>query len=295
MASSSETYNNAFDTREGFTATYRLRRFDGEFRWVVDHASPFLRGGLFAGYFGSVTDITEERAAHDALVNALNQRDILLGEIYHRVKNNLQQIEGLIALESARIADADAQRAMQSISNRVRAMAAVHSSLVKATSLKQITTDAFLSDLTANLARAHGAERKGIRIEAKVERAVISIDRAMTLGLIVNELVINAIKHAFPDNQKGRVLVRYGASPAVGNLLEVIDNGVGLEGGELDRAPLDGSGMRLVHGFVEQLNGRLSMASDGGAIFRVELPQQACVSGSSNLRSRSESAWNRKS
>jgi PAS domain S-box-containing protein len=106
-------YNDAFDARENFSMTYRLRRHDGAYRWLLDTGAPYYRGGEFAGYFGSCVDVSEQREAHDLVVHALAERDGLLREVYHRVKNNLQQIEGLIAVEGLTLTDPKALRALE--------------------------------------------------------------------------------------------------------------------------------------------------------------------------------------
>jgi PAS domain S-box-containing protein len=265
-------YHTAFDDRQPFSVSYRLRRFDGEYRWVLDNASPFLRDGVFAGFFGSVTDITDQRNAHDALLSALGQRDHSLGEVYDRVKSNLHQIEGLIALESDRVSDAEAHRALQAISTRVRAMAAVHQRLAKADNLKRIASDELLNELCWDVARSYGAARRGIDVEVKCARIELHVDKAMTLGLAVNELMTNAMRHAFPDNRGGQVRVRFGPSPSGGAVLEVADTGIGLPGGSIDRLPRTGSGIQLVQGFARQLGGRIETTCEEGTAVRIELP-----------------------
>lgn len=264
-------YTSAFDARENFSMTYRLRRHDGAWRWILDKGTPFNRDGKFAGYFGSCIDVTEQREEHDQLVFALEQRDALVSEVYHRVKNNLQQIEGLIAVESMTLTDPEAVRGLRSVSGRVRAMGAVHQMLMRSESLASIRADTFLSNLCADIGRAGGAEARGLTIEVDAASRDLNIDTALTLGLLVNELVTNAVKHAFPDDRKGRITVRFGRIGDDATALEVADNGAGLPDRVL--APVAGrSGFRLVHGFVDQLRGRLIVGDGPGAIIRVAMP-----------------------
>src|SRR5690242_15092514 len=98
-------YTAAFDAREKFSMTYRLLRNDGEWRWLLDNGAPYNRNGQFAGYFGTCIDVTEQRDEHDRLLEAIEEREAHVSEVYHRVKNNLQQIEGLIAIEQVTLAN----------------------------------------------------------------------------------------------------------------------------------------------------------------------------------------------
>ena len=265
-----DIYVKAFDAREDFSMTYRLRRHDGAYRWVLDNGSPFQRNGQFAGYFGSCIDVTEQREAHDRLVATIAQRDALISEVYHRVKNNLQQIEGLIAIESLALADGASITALQSVSSRVRAMGAVHQMLMNSKNLANIRADVFLGELCNDIARANAAEQRGLAIEVEAEPHELDIDRALIVGLLVNELATNAFKHAFPGGRSGRVRVRF-AGAGAGAVLEVADDGVGIPEGALDPASRR-SGYRLVQGFANQLNGQLAVERGPGAVIRIVLP-----------------------
>jgi two-component system, sensor histidine kinase PdtaS len=268
-------YTSAFDARESFSMIYRLRRRDGAYRWLLDKGAPFNRDGQFAGYFGSCLDVTEQREAHDQLVTALDQRDHLISEVYHRVKNNLQQIEGLLAIEGLSLPDPAAKSALQSISARVRAMGAVHQLLIRSQSLSHIRASDFLSGLCADIGRAHNLEKRGIALEVEAEPRDVDIDSALIIGLLVNELATNAFKHAFPDGRTGRVRVRFGAFDGPITALEVSDDGVGLADEALAPGRPKRSGFRLVEGFVGQLDGRLVVDRRNGATIRIDLPQLA--------------------
>ena len=264
------TYTTAFDAREKFSMTYRLRRHDGAYRWLLDNGAPYFKAGAFAGYFGTCVDVTEQREAHDTIVAALAERDVLLREVYHRVKNNLQQIDGLIAIERETLSDPDARHALSSLSGRVRAMGAVHQRLISSDSLVEISVGGFMSDLCREIGRSHNLGKRSISLDVQVDDSKIHIERAVIVGLLVNELVTNALKHAFPDGRSGVVSVRYGKQ-AAGTVLEVADNGVGLDP---DRNDVDAGrhlGLRLIEGFADQLNGTIEFASAGGTRARLVL------------------------
>jgi PAS domain S-box-containing protein len=265
-------YTTAFDARETFSMTYRLRRHDGQYRWLLDNGAPFSRDGAFAGYFGSCLDVTEQREAHDQAVAALEQRDVMISEVYHRVKNNLQQIEGLIAIETLQLGDVPATAALNSISARVRAMGAVHQLLIRSPDLSHIRADEFLINLCTDIARANNVQKRDLALKVEAEPRLVDIDRSLIIGLLVNELVSNAFKHAFPEGRGGGVIVRFCARDREHDALEVIDNGIGLAGDEPGAIPSRGSGFRLIEGFVDQLDGRLSIERKDGTTVRIIMP-----------------------
>lgn len=264
-------YTTAFDAREKFSMTYRLLRHDGAWRWLLDNGAPYNRNGQFAGYFGTCVDVTDQREEHERLLETIEEREALLREVYHRVKNNLQQIEGLIAIEQVTLADPAATEALGALSGRVRAMGAVHSTLMRSKRLSKVDARDFLSELCGDIARSVGADSRGIALSVIAERRDVDIEQAVIIGLLVNELVTNAFKHAFPGRAGGRIEVRYGPAPAGGSVLEVADDGVGFPAG--GHSLKEGhSGYRLINGFVDQLNGQLSVEQAGGAVLRVTLP-----------------------
>lgn len=264
------TYTTAFDAREKFSMTYRLRRHDGVYRWLLDNGAPYSKGGAFAGYFGTCVDVTEHREAHEVVVAALAERDVLLREVYHRVKNNLQQIDGLIAMESEMLSDPEAKHVLAALSGRVRALGAVHQRLISSDSVMELSVGGFMSDLCREIGRSHNLGKRSISLDVQVDDSKIHLDRAVIVGLLVNELVTNALKHAFPDGRSGVVTVRY-AKEEQGPVLEVADNGVGLDQG---RSVVDSArhlGLRLIDGFADQLGGKIEYVSCGGTRARLVL------------------------
>lgn len=265
------TYVAAFDARDKFSMTYRLRRHDGVYRWLLDNGAPYFKDGVFRGYLGTCVDISAQKEAHDLAIAALAERDAMLREVHHRVKNNLQQIDGLIAIERASLSDPDGRGALEALSTRVRAMAAVHQKLIASESLAVMSVKSFMSDLCTDIGRSHPLERNAISLQVDVDDSKIHIERAVIVGLIVNELVTNSLKHAFPNGGPGTVTVRY-RRDGVGAVLEVLDDGVGFDHACLERSgPMHHVGMRLVRGFVDQLNGELALSTKGNTCVRIVL------------------------
>lgn len=188
------TYVSAFDKREPFTMPYRLRRHDGVYRWFLDNGAPFYRNGEFAGYFSSCIDITEQRELQE-------HQCILLAELNHRVKNNLQLIMSFLQLSKMRATSDEAKTLLQAAVTRVQGVGLVQEELFRSAS-----SDVNLADYLAGLARSALSLESGDRLTLATEMQAVPVPRelASNLGLIVNELITNAIKHG---NGTSKVLV----------------------------------------------------------------------------------------
>jgi two-component sensor histidine kinase/ABC-type amino acid transport substrate-binding protein len=206
-----------------------------------------------------VRDITMAKRQEQLLRESLAEKEILLREIHHRVKNNLQVISSIVSLED-NISKSDAERKFaQDTQTRIRSMAQLHEILYGSGDLGSIDPARYLSSLASELASSFGSSR--LRVEA--ESGLLSLDEAMPFGLIANELMCNALKYAYPQGADGRIVVRYSANG--GKRLEVADDGVGL-GPDTDPATVESMGFTLVRALVAQLGGRLStVAAHPGA------------------------------
>lgn len=180
-----DSYHAAFESRTRFTLPYRVRRHDGEYRWLLDNGAPFYRQGEFAGYFGSCIDITEQREleAH---------QQVLLSELNHRVKNNLQLIISLLQLSKMRAQGDEAKKLMQSAISRVVGVGAVQDELHRY-GKGQVDLADFLPSLAKGVVDAQHSRTMTLRSETQPVH--VSFQTASNLGLILNELLDNAIKH----------------------------------------------------------------------------------------------------
>lgn len=207
----------------------------------------------------------ELRALAESLKGAVDERDVLLSEVYHRVNNNLQTISGLLLMERRQLPDAEAGSALERMARRARAMGLVHQQIMTSGNLHQVDLQRLLADLAANLRESLAFDAQGIGLEVAAEPVAVDIDKAMPLGLLVNELVTNAAQHAFPGRDGGRVRI---ALTREGDMLclVVADDGVGLS--EVPK----GFGSRVVQGLVRQLDGRQDVEGEGGVLRRVVFP-----------------------
>jgi two-component sensor histidine kinase len=211
-------------------------------------------------------DITKRKQAERTILNALKEKEVLLQEIHHRVKNNLQVVIGLLGLQIGRFNNPSVKEALQASQQRIRVMAMIHETLHHGQSLAAISLSGFLMKLAQQLQKAYN-QRTDILVTVEAEEIVLSIDQAIPFGLIVNELVTNALKYAFPGDTGGRVHIKASRIDGSRIILTVTDNGIGLPS-SLDLSRPSSLGLQMVRGFVEhQLSGSFHAAANGGTTF----------------------------
>ncbi len=198
----------------------------------------------------------------------LGEKEILLKEVHHRVKNNLQVISSLLRLQSAQIQDPRVRNALRESQNRVRTMALIHEKLYQSTDLAHVDFAVYLRNLISFLSQSYRDETDGIALEVQATEILLDIETAIPCGLIVNELVSNALKHAFPERGEG--MVRICLNPlSDGQLcLSVSDDGIGLPSG-LSLHNASSLGLSLVNTLTDQLGGRVEIRNGGGSEFRI--------------------------
>ncbi|MGZ3474144.1 MAG: sensor histidine kinase, partial [Polyangiales bacterium] len=195
---------------------------------------------------------------------------VLLREIHHRVKNNLQVISSLLYLQSTRVVDAGVRQLFQESRHRILSMAYIHETLYQSADLSRVDFPAYLRKLVGGLATSHASLAPNVEIVSDVENAELGLDAAVPCGLIVNELITNALKYAFPDGRRGSISVLFRKLPSGDHELRVCDDGVGLP----DRIGQDAPtlGLELVRSLVEQLHATLTVDRAFGTCFCITFP-----------------------
>ncbi|HSO32076.1 MAG TPA: PAS domain S-box protein [Labilithrix sp.] len=218
-----------------------------------------------------IRDVTARRRAQAALRDSLKEKDVLLHEVQHRVKNNLQVISSLMNMQLRKVDDAAARDALEECRTRVLAIALIHEKLYQSKDSGQVPFSDYIRSLASQVFHAGGASHDRIALELEIEEVVLPVHRAIPCGLIVNELITNALKHAFPANRAGTVRVELAARH--GRLLVgVKDDGVGLPAG-FDLRASKTLGLQLVTTLAEQLHATVEIGGGPrGAAFRVTLP-----------------------
>ena len=205
----------------------------------------------------------------DRLQVAISDRELLLREVYHRVKNNLEQVNALLHFEAARIVDPEAKRAFENTTGRIHALSTVHRLLISSPTPSKLGTAEFLRELCASIADSHDASGRGISLEVVAADLQVDLDVAVTLGLMVNELVTNAMKHAFCGRRTGRVQVRFEERGDGRASLVVADDGIGVGNNPPAGQSATGVGSRIIRGLAAQLKGELAVDGNDGS--RVEI------------------------
>ncbi len=220
----------------------------------------------------SVVDITERRRSQQRLEDALREKTVLLNEVHHRVKNNLQVITSLLNLQADHASDPRLRAILAESCGRVKAMALTHQLLYERKDFSRIDLGDYLQRLVQSIRASYraGSQRIGLRLAAPEGGIPLDLERAIPCGLLLNELVTNAFKHAFPGERSGEIAVEL--ETAGGDIvLAVADDGVGLPpASELAGSP--SLGLQLVPLFVEQLHGALQIERGDGARFTLRFP-----------------------
>jgi PAS domain S-box-containing protein len=259
--------------RDGIVTDFvtEFRRKDGSRFWISTTARAVRdEGGECLYYEGMSLDITNRKILEDRVREDIREKNVLLKEIHHRVKNNLQIIVSLLNLQSAKIKDRKVLASFEEVRHRVYSMALLHEKLYKSENFADVPFKDYLSTLCRDLVSAFGASGR-IQMDFDLEVIDISIDTAVPCGLIVNELITNAIKHAFPKGRKGRIAVGFRRKDGKFAELKVADDGIGLPA-EFNAAKAESLGLKIIHILTDQISGKLHVRSGKGAAFRLVFP-----------------------
>jgi PAS domain S-box-containing protein len=203
-------------------------------------------------------DISERIAAEQKIQESLREKEALLREIHHRVKNNLQVMSSLLGLQSRAIADEATRRAFEDSQDRIHSMALLHEMLCSSGNLAKIDLGEYSRQLAEKLLRSYGVDRENIQLTTRLDPVSLDLDTAVPFGLILNELLSNTLRHGFREGQSGEIQVELREQPDHQIQLTVRDNGVGFQG-EADWQKAGSLGFRLVRMLAEQLGGKVEM------------------------------------
>jgi PAS domain S-box-containing protein len=238
------------------------RHKDGRLVVLETSGVPFFDShGHFRGYRGIDRDITERKLFEKTLKTSLREKEILLRELYHRTKNNMQVISNLIDLQAAYVSDERTLESFREIQNRIRAMALVQEKLCQSMHLSNVDLKDYVRDLARVLLESYHLDFNRIALKLDLNSISVSIDTATPCGLIVNELMSNSLKHAFPDNRRGEISIALHRTKKGEIELVFSDNGVGLPKG-FDFSNVRSLGLNLVKSLAEkQLNGIVDLGT----------------------------------
>jgi two-component sensor histidine kinase len=234
-----------------------------EFSW-----NPILQHDEIVGATVFARDITERKLAENATQSALREKETLLREIHHRVKNNMQIISSLFNLQAGHIMDEEARRLLKEGQLRIRSMALIHEKLYKSRDLSTIDLASYIQSLLAYIIHFYKVDTRQIQLATDLEEVSLDINSAMPCGLLLNELISNALKHAFPGGRKGTVTIGLRREKDGTVELRIADDGVGIPEA-MDFRATESLGLQIVNLLVEQLEGTIKLDKEKGTSFTV--------------------------
>ncbi len=231
--------------------------------WII----PKIKNGQFDGVILTVSDITVNKEAENVLEASLKEKNILMAEIHHRVKNNMQIISSLLRIQSRFIEDETALEVLLDSQNRIKTMAAVHESLYQSENFSQINMSHYISKLIKDMESTYQTLNK-INFSVESSPVRLAIEMAIPVGLIINELVTNCIKHAFPHDSEGSISIIFQKIDSE-YILEIKDDGIGISDNSItENSP--NMGMELVNALIDQIDGKLEVKNLNGTIITIK-------------------------
>ena len=282
VADREEIVKNLLDQREVGNIEKTFCTKTGEQRDAMINAELFELGGESCVVWITY-DITERKRADERIKSSLREKEVLLQEIHHRVKNNLQVISSLLNLQSNYITDDMVKALFRESQDRVKSMALIHEKLYKSNDLARIDFSEYVHSLVQMLFHSCLANREEIQLKFQVESVFLDIDTAIPVGLMLNELISNSLKHAFPTGGPGTIYIDLAPQPGDEYELTIRDDGVGVpENFDVDTS--DSLGLRLVRILTKQIGGTLEFRSGNETEFKISFQDNETAGAASRTR-----------
>jgi len=259
---------------EGHTQNFETCFADkfGKETWREMYLNPiFGIDGNVVEVSGIGHDITEKKLSEGKIKQSLKEKEVLLKEVHHRVKNNLQVISSILNLQSSYVKDKKVIEMLRESQNRIKSMSFIHESLYQTKDFSNINFSEYVINLSKNLLHSYRAYEGNIDLKLEVDKIFLNLDLAIPCGLIINELVSNAFKYAFPDQRNGFILISVKQRKDI-IAVEIKDNGIGLPD-TVDYRNTQSLGLQLVITLVEQLNGEINLSGPHGTKYTIKFKQ----------------------
>jgi len=246
-----EISNTIFEGKPAFHSGKRLRK-DGGYVDVLIYGVPVTVNEKTVAIFGIYVDISERKQAEEKIKKSLKEKEVLLAEIHHRVKNNLAVITGLLELQVYNTSSEEAIDVLTNSQMRVNSIALIHEKLYQNKNLSEICFEQYLKDLTDAILASMGSSQTDIDISMNIDPVSLTVNQAIPCGLILNEIITNAFKHAYPEKEKGNITINLNRR-GDDIYLYVVDDGIGIPD-EIDLEDPKSLGIKLIHTLSTQLN-----------------------------------------
>jgi two-component sensor histidine kinase len=240
--------------------------------WLEIYLNPIYdASGKVAEVSGIGHDITEKKQNEEKIKLSLREKEVLLKEVHHRVKNNLQVISSILNLQTSYVKDKKTLEALMESQNRIKSMAFIHENLYQQKDFSSTNFSEYVVNLSKNLVHTYSSLENRVELKLDVENVFLNLDLAIPCGLIINELVSNSLKYAFPRKKKGEIGIRLKLKEEQVKLT-ISDNGVGIPE-KINYRNTDSLGLQLVVSLVDQLNGTIKLSGQKGTSFAIAFKQ----------------------
>ena len=225
-------------------------------------------------YFVAVfEDITERKEYESQLEESIKEKEVLLKEVHHRVKNNMQVISSILNLQSSYIDDETALSILRESQDRIKSMSFVHESLYQSNTLSEVNFSEYIENIARNLFHSYGRPEGGIKLDFDLQEIYLNLDTSIPCGLIINEIVSNSLKYAFEGRERGRILIEFSRVSDGRLKLNVGDDGIGLPD-NFDIETAESLGLQLVTTLITQISGELEIEVKEGTKFNILFKEQ---------------------
>ncbi|MFW6140769.1 MAG: PAS domain S-box protein [Acidobacteriota bacterium] len=267
-----DTVQKDLKSRSPFKIEYRIISRDNTVKWVWEQGrGVFSSEDELLSLEGFITDITERKKAEKQIKNNLREKNLLLRELYHRTKNNMQVIISMLNIAAHKTKRRATKEAFKDIVNKIFSMSLVHHKLYEAQDLSQINLKDYIEDFSRHLVRSYRKPKEDISLKMDLQDIYVSIDTAIPLGLVFSELISNVFKHAFPERKKGGIFIGLKQSKEGVITVELADNGVGVAP-EIDLRKTKHMGLQNVFNLIEyQLGGKVSYEVKNGLKWKISI------------------------